>query len=62
MEMGWRVEKRVGRGSQEQLPRGFNKGGRIGEKLKRGERGDRWKKERINKMVDKIFLAYEELQ
>ncbi len=62
MEMGWRVEKRVGRGSQEQLSRGFNKGGRVGEKLKRGERGDQWKKERINKMVDRIFLAYEELQ
>ena len=34
MEMGWRVEKRVGRGSQEQLPRGFN----------RGERRESWRK------------------
>ena len=31
------------------------KGERAREKLKRGERRDRWKKERINKRVDKIF-------
>ena len=31
------------------------RGERAGEKLKRGEKGDWWKKERINKRVDKIF-------
>jgi hypothetical protein len=31
------------------------KGERAGEKLKRGERRDRRKKERINKRMDKIF-------
>ena len=41
MEMGWRVEQRVGRGSQEQLPRGSTegKGERVGEKRRKKEKG-----------------------
>jgi hypothetical protein len=47
MEMGWRVEQRVGRGSQEQLPRasteerGERDWRKEKEKKKRGERDDR---------------------
>ena len=41
MEMGWRVEQRVGRGSQEQLPRGSaeERGERAGEKRRKKENG-----------------------
>jgi hypothetical protein len=64
MEMGWRVEQRVGRGSQEQLPRGSTeeRGERAGEKRRKKEKGrerrsveKRRKKERIKKGPDKFF-------
>ncbi len=41
MEIGWRVEKWVGRGSQEQLPRASTeeRGERVGEKRRKKEEG-----------------------
>ena len=52
MEMGWRVEQWIGRGSQ-QLPRGFfqRREERVGEKLWKWERG---KKERIKNRDEEI--------
>jgi hypothetical protein len=45
MEMGWRVEQRVGRGSQEQLPRASTeeRGERVGEKRRKKRKGEREK-------------------
>jgi hypothetical protein len=64
MEMGWRVEQRVGRGSQEQLLRASTeeRGEGTGEKRRKKRKGEREtivemrrKKERLNNGPDTIF-------